>query len=176
MDNDQQPQDLDYRWHLSQSDTEVVCTELEFALMRCFEAFGRWQTECLASVSDLGASGPENALLHIVRMNDRAKSIKELARLTNRDDIPNIQYSMRKLVSEGLIEKQGSGRTGVTHQATDKGKQVTDDYGAIRKNLLIEQISSLPQFDDRLKEAGQSLNILAGIYEEISRIAATHRR
>jgi len=176
MDNDQQPQDLDYRWHLSQSDTEVVCTELEFALMRCFEAFGRWQTECLASVSDLGASGPENALLHIVRMNDRAKSIKELARLTNRDDIPNIQYSMRKLVSEGLIEKQGSGRTGVTYQATDKGKQVTDDYGAIRKNLLIEQISSLPQFDDRLKEAGQSLNILAGIYEEISRIAATHRR
>lgn len=176
MDNDQQPQDLDYHWHLSQSDTEVVCTELEFALMRCFEAFGRWQTECLASVSDLGASGPENALLHIVRMNDRAKSIKELARLTNRDDIPNIQYSMRKLVSEGLIEKQGSGRTGVTYQATDKGKQVTDDYGAIRKNLLIEQISSLPQFDDRLKEAGQSLNILAGIYEEISRIAATHRR
>jgi predicted MarR family transcription regulator len=176
MDNDQQPQDLDYRWHLSQSDTEVVCTELEFALMRCFEAFGRWQTECLASVSDLGASGPENALLHIVRMNDRAKSIKELARLTNRDDIPNIQYSMRKLVSEGLIEKQGSGRTGVTYQATDKAKQVTDDYGAIRKNLLIEQISSLPQFDDRLKEAGQSLNILAGIYEEISRIAATHRR
>ena len=176
MDNDQQPQDLDYRWHLSQSDTEVVCTELEFALMRCFEAFGRWQTECLASVSDLGASGPENALLHIVRMNDRAKSIKELARLTNRDDIPNIQYSMRKLVSEGLIEKQGSGRTGVTYQATYKGKQVTDDYGAIRKNLLIEQISSLPQFDDRLKEAGQSLNILAGIYEEISRIAATHRR
>lgn len=168
--------DLDYRWHLSESDTEVICTELEFSLMRCFEAFGRWQTECLASVSDIGASGPENALLHIVRMNDRAKSIKELARLTNRDDIPNIQYSMRKLVAAGLVEKQGSGRTGVTYQATKDGKQVTDDYGAIRKRLLIEQISSLPEFDSRLKEAGQSLNILAGIYEEISRIAATHRR
>ena len=53
---------------------------------------------------------------------------------------------------------------------------MTDDYGVIRKRLLIEQISSLPEFDSRLKEAGQSLNILAGIYEEISRIAATHRR
>jgi len=168
--------DLDYRWHLSESDTEVVCTELEFALMRCFEAFGRWQTECLASVSDVGASGPENALLHIVRMNDRAKSIKELARLTNRDDIPNIQYSMRKLLSAGLIEKQGSGRTGVTYQTTAEGRRITDDYGAIRRRLLIEQVSSLPEFDTRLKDAGQCLNILAGIYEEISRIAATHRR
>ena len=168
--------DLNYRWHLSESDSEVVCTELEFSLMRCFEAFGRWQTECLASVTDLGASGPENALLHIVRMNDRPKSIKELARLTNRDDIPNIQYSMRKLLAADLIEKLGSGRTGVTYQATPKGIKVTDDYGVIRKRLLIEQISSLPEFDSRLKEAGQSLNVLAGIYEEISRIAATHRR
>jgi len=176
MPTDQDTQDLNYRWHLSGSETEVACTELEFSLMRCFEAFGRWQTECLASVGDLAASGPENALLHIVRMNDRAKSIKELARLTNRDDIPNIQYSMRKLVSEGLIEKQGSGRTGVTYQATDKGKQITDDYSAVRARLLIKQIKSLPEFDNRLKEAGQTLNILAGIYEEISRIAATHRR
>lgn len=176
MTKDQDPQNLDYRWHLSGSDTEVSCTELEFSLMRCFEAFGRWQTECLASVGDISASGPENALLHIVRMNDRAKSIKELARLTNRDDIPNIQYSMRKLVGDGFVEKQGSGRTGVTYQATPKGKQVTDAYSDLRRRLLIEQIESLPEFDQRLRDAGQTLNILAGIYEEISRIAATHRR
>lgn len=176
MTTEKDPQDLNYHWHLAGSETEVACTELEFSLMRCFEAFGRWQTECLASVGDIAATGPENALLHIVRMNDRAKSIKELARLTNRDDIPNIQYSMRKLVGEGLIEKQGSGRAGVTYKATKKGKQVTDDYGTIRRRLLIEQIESLPEFDSRLKDAGQSLNILAGIYEEISRITATHRR
>ena len=168
--------EMNYRWHLSENDAEVICTELEFSLMRCFEAFGRWQSECLASVSDSGASGPENALLHIVRMNDRPKTIKELARLTNRDDIPNIQYAIRKLLAAGLIEKKGSGRTGVTYEATPEGCKVTDDYSAVRKKLLIDQISRLPEFDTRLKEAGQSLNILAGIYEEISRIAATHRR
>lgn len=176
MTSDDRPKTPDYRWHLSENDTEVTCTEFEFALMRCYEAFGRWQGECLASVSDFRGSGPENALLHIVRMNERAKTIKELARLTNRDDIPNIQYSMRKLVAEGLVEKRGSGRTGVTYQATAKGKQVTEQYGAVRKQLLIDQISSLPRFESRLAEAGHSLNILAGIYEEISRITATHRR
>jgi predicted MarR family transcription regulator len=176
MQQDKDTPSLDYRWHLSEDDAEVTCTELEFALMRCYEAFGRWQGECLASVSDFDGSGPENALLHLVRMNERAKSIKELARLTNRDDVPNIQYSMRKLVAAGLIEKKGSGRTGVTYEATEKGRQVTDDYGAIRKRLLIEEIKSLPRFESRLAEAGRALNILAGIYEEISRITATHRR
>ena len=83
---------------------------------------------------------------------------------------------MRKLVREGFLTKQGSGRTGVTYRATEEGKRITDDYSAVRKRLLIEQIESLPEFDKRLKEAGQTLNILAGIYEEASRIAATHRR
>lgn len=167
---------LDFQWHLAGDDVEISSTELEFALMRTFEGFGRWQSECLASVCDLAASGPENALLHIIRMNDRAKSIKELARLTNRDDIPNIQYSLRKLVGAGLVEKHGSGRTGVTYEATQAGRQVTDDYSALRRRLLIEEIRNLPGFSERLQDATRTLNMLSGIYEEISRVAATHRR
>ena len=175
-DKKTEKEQLEYQWHLSESDLEITCTELEFALMRCFEAFGRWQEECLASVSDFSGTGPENVLLHLVRMNDRAKSIKELARLTNRDDIPNIQYSMRKLVSGGLVQKKGSGRTGVTYEATEKGRQITDEYGAVRKQLLIERIRAMSKHDTRLMEAGHTLNALAGIYEEVARIAATHRR
>lgn len=174
--NDEKAQNMDYRWHLSGSDLEVICTELEFALMRCSEAFNRWQGECLASVSDFAGTGPENALLHLVRMNDRGKSIKELARLTNRDDIPNIQYSMRKLVAAGLVLKKGSGRTGVTYEVTDEGRRVTDEYSELRKEMLIEHIRSLPKFETRLAEAHSSLKTLAGIYEEIARITATHRR
>ena len=101
---------LDRRWHLAQSGSDVDTTELEFALMRAFEGFGRWQSECLASVCDLAATGPENAMLHIIRMNDRPKSIKDLARLTNRDDVPNIQYSLRKLIGAGLVARQGGER------------------------------------------------------------------
>ncbi|MFN6976853.1 MAG: winged helix DNA-binding protein, partial [Gemmobacter sp.] len=109
---------LDYRWHLAQSAVEVATTELEFALMRTTEGFARWQSECLASVVDLAATGPENAMLHIIRMNDRPKSIKDLARLTNRDDVPNIQYSLRKLIAAGLVRRQGAGRAGVSYEVT----------------------------------------------------------
>lgn len=167
---------LDWHWHLAESPVEVDTTELEFALMRTFEGFGRWQSECLASVCDLAATGPENALLHIIRMNDRPKTIKDLARLTNRDDVPNIQYSLRKLIGAALVQRRGSGRSGVTYAVTDAGRRVTDDYGALRRRLLLQAVAGVPGFSDRLAEATRTLNLLSGIYEEISRVAATHRR
>ena len=167
---------LDWHWHLAESPVEVDTTELEFALMRTFEGFGRWQSECLASVSDLAATGPENALLHIIRMNERPKSIKDLARLTNRDDVPNIQYSLRKLIGTGLVLRKGSGRSGVTYEVTDQGRRVTNDYGALRRRLLLQAVANVPGFSERLAEATRTLNLLSGIYEEISRVAATHRR
>lgn len=167
---------LDRRWHLAQSGTEVDTTELEFALMRTFEGFGRWQSECLASVCDLAATGPENALLHIIRMNDRPKSLKEIARLMNRDDVPNMQYSLRKLLAAGLVERQGAGRSGVTYIVTEEGRRVTEDYAVLRRKLLLAEIADVPGFAARLAEASRTLNLLSGIYEEVARVAATHRR
>ncbi|WP_245464574.1 winged helix DNA-binding protein, partial [Mesorhizobium sp. M8A.F.Ca.ET.021.01.1.1] len=94
---------LDRGWHLARTPLEIDVTEVEYALMRSYEAFGHWQAECLATVIEFSASGPENALLHVIRMNDRPKSVRDLAQMTNRDDIPNIQYSLRKLLKGGLI-------------------------------------------------------------------------
>ncbi len=174
--NDTTERSLDYRWHLAQTAGEVEATELEFSLMRTFEGFGRWQSECLAGVCDLAATGPENALLHIIRMNDRPKSIKDLARLTNRDDIPNIQYSLRKLLGAGLVIRKGAGRSGVSYEVTEAGRRVTEEYSLLRRRLLLAAIGNLPGFSARLAEAAQTLNVLTGIYEEVARVAATHRR
>ena len=170
------PPDFDQRWHLAQAPGEIEFTELEFALMRTYEGFARWQSECLSSVVDLAASGAENAMLHIIRMNDRPKSIKDLARLTNRDDVPNIQYSLRKLISAGLVERRGAGRAGVTYEVTEAGRRVTGDFAALRQRLLIDAIDSVPDIHRRLREATRTLNLLCGIYEEVARVAATHRR
>jgi predicted MarR family transcription regulator len=38
-----QPGTLDRHWHLARTPIEIDVTELEYALMRSFEAFGRWQ-------------------------------------------------------------------------------------------------------------------------------------
>lgn len=167
---------FDHSWHLAEAPLERRLAELEYALMRTTESFSRWQAECLASSGDVNASGPENALLHIIRMNDRPKSVKDLARLSNREDIPNIQYGLRKLAREGLITREGASRTGVVYRVTEKGKAVTDRYALVRRALLIRLLERIEDAESAFAEAAQTLDLLCGIYDRAALSAATQRR
>lgn len=170
-----QPKMLDRSWHLARTPQEMDVADIEYALIRCFEAFGHWQAECLASVVEFSASGPENALLHMIRANDRPKSVRDLAHMANREDVPNIQYSLRKLIKGGLVAKSGSGRSGVTYEATQLGRDVCDRYADVRADLLIASIGRLPELAKRLPDAAHALDLMTGIYEQAAREAATHR-
>ena len=139
-------------------------SDFEFALMRTFEGFARWQSECLGLVSDLAASGPEITLLNVIRMNDRPKTIKELARATNRTDIPNIQYSLRKLASAGLTRKQGAGRSGVTYSLTVEGCHVSERLQDIRGRLLLQALAGHPDLTRRLHSAAETLEELTELF------------
>jgi len=169
--------DLDRRWHLAESDHEIAVAEMEYAMIRSYEAFGRWQAECFAAVSGLDMNGGDNAILHVIRMKERSKGIKEIARLMNRDDIPNIQYSIRKLQKSGLIEKHAaaSHRKGVSYGVTDRGRQVTDAYAKLRRELLIHLTQAVGNIEDDLRHASRTLDLVSGIYEQAARVAATHR-
>ena len=37
-------------WHLAEDSIGVAMTDLEYAILRVFEAFRRWQSECLTAV------------------------------------------------------------------------------------------------------------------------------
>ncbi|MGE4409303.1 MAG: winged helix DNA-binding protein [Sphingobium sp.] len=166
---------LDRRWHLARNRHEVNVTELEFSMMRVGEAFSRWESECLAAASGLGATGSENALLHVIRLHDRPKPLKELARLTNRDDIPNLQYALRKLAKLGLIRQEG-GKSNAVYSVTDWGREVTERYARLREELLIEFTQVIKGIDERLQQATRTLNLLSGIYEQAARVVATHQK
>ena len=85
-------------WHLAEDSVGVAMTDLEYAILRVFEAFGRWQSECLTAVSGARITGPENVLLHVIGMKGRAKTIHDVMLLTNRQDTQNVQYGLRKLI------------------------------------------------------------------------------
>lgn len=167
--------EFDRRWHLARNEHEIDLTELEFALMRVGEALSRWESECFAASSGILAGGSEIALLHVIRLHERAKPLKELARLTNRDDVPNLQYALRKLNKLGLI-RQAGGRSNAVYSVTDRGRQITDRYAQIRAELLIEFTRSVTGANERFRQATQTLNLLTGIYEQAARVAATHQR
>ena len=110
-------------WHLAEDSNGVAMTDLEYAILRVVEAFGRWQSECLTAVSGARITGPENVLLHVIGMKGRAKTIHDVMLLTNRQDTQNVQYGLRKLIKLGFVKKQGTARAGNLLSDDREGQQ-----------------------------------------------------
>ena len=171
------PNSLDRHWHLGQSDEELVIAEFEYALMRIIESYNAWQQECLAAVSGHKMSATDNVVLHITRMNDRPKSITELATLMNCSDLPNLKYSVRKLVKDGLLEKvtDSGRRKGTRYRATEKGLVVTEAYAHLRREQLMPALADISGIADKLDRTTQTLKLMGGIYDQSAHVVAFHR-
>lgn len=162
-------------WHLANSGTEVQVTEFEWGLIRLYEAFARWVSTSSSLLIDEDIKFAEHLILHIIRMHNRPKNSITIARMMNRDDLANLQYSLRKLEAAGLISKSKD-KTGksFSYVVTDKGKQITDGYAAIRSDLLIRAISTISNIDERISEMTKLISVLTGIYEEMARSSTTY--
>ncbi len=166
---------IDKTWHLAITDDEVDWTECELQLWRTFNAFKRWQLECEKMVNDSSLSVDELAVLHVIRMNDRPKTIAEVGRLLNRPDHFNINYSVTKLSERGLVKKyQPFKNRQVQLSVTDEGRESTDKYTEARKNILFgefsREIGSIS-----LKEVVLGLRQIKEVYEEAHRAASTYK-
>jgi len=167
---------LDKHWHLAENDYELELSELEFSLLRVSSAFERWRADCIACCSDQSFSGADTAVLNVIRMHDRPKSISDIGRQLNRDDQSNLQYGIRKLVKAGVIEKASNSdsKKGVTYVVTDLGREITDKYAQFRRELLIALTRSITT-DNSLSDVARVLNLMAGMYDQAACVAAAHR-
>ncbi|PCI46078.1 MAG: hypothetical protein COB49_09215 [Alphaproteobacteria bacterium] len=171
------PLELDRHWHLATNDHEIALTELEYSLFRSYESFSRWMKECTVAASGFSMSANDCAILNLIAMRNRPKGITEIARLLNRDDNTNIQYTIRKLTSDKLVEKTSTDnrRKGVRYRTTAAGNKVVARFVALRKGLLIEMTEAIRAMDDQLTNGSKILDIMTGMYEQAARVAATHR-
>lgn len=157
-------------WHLSKTPLEAATTELEWALLRWREAFTRYNLHALNMVGLSGVSPAEMLILHIIRLHDRPKSATMIANLLNRDDIQNVQYSLRKLVSMGLAEKVRDKAGKYNNLAvTARGRQACDDIAAIREQLLIADVAQLDNGEELLLQAARTVSMLTGLYDSAGR-------
>lgn len=158
-------------WHLARSEDEVRLTDFEFALMAATAGFERYavQTARLVGGPELGYS--EVVIIHVVRMHDTPKDAATIARLLNRDDLPNVQYALRKLVSTGLVEKSKQGTTTV-FSTTAEGVRWTDRYAALRTKILLGIVTAEHAFSGGLGRATRAMSVLAGIFDSSARAAA----
>lgn len=168
---------LDKTWHLADDKQALPFTEFEFQLWRVFNGFIKWQEDCQQYVHNQHLTGNELALLHVVRMKDRPKTIYELSRMFNRDDPNNIQYSLGKLIKMGLIEKakDNSTKKALSYQITKEGIKNTDAYQEARHELLLNLFAKSDIDPEELEQAAKIMNKLRALYDEASWLAASYR-
>lgn len=162
-------------WHLARTEHEALTTEFEWSLLRFQEAFQRFCLQ-VASITGLGSLNySELIILHVINMQSHPQPSALIARQLNRDDLPNIQYSLRKLIKQGLVEKiKDTGGKTYCFDATDEGRRRLQDYARLRHELLTEQTKNIEHIDRKLFETGRLISLLTGLYDEAGRISATY--
>lgn len=158
-------------WHLAESRRDERVTSFEFALMQVYEAYQRWAVQGQRLVSEGDITFNEVVVLHVVRMQERAKDAATIAKLVNRDDLPNVLYNLRKLVSLGLVEKVKSGSS-TLFRVTDRGLLETDRYAELRQQLLLENADQVSNLDEKLDSLIRLLHVMTGLYDSAARETA----
>lgn len=150
---------------------ESHVTELELQLWRLFYGFLRWQEECEKNANRTLLSGNEIAILHVVQMNNRSKTITDIERLLNRDDIHNIRYSLNKLLKLGLIKKTLSNYNGKNYlfAVTEAGVRDINNFLSLRQNILVNMFQDL-KLD--LELLTKILSKIKAAYDEADRTLA----
>lgn len=159
-------------WHLATNPDDDLATAYEFALMQVFEAYQRWVVQGQRLVGYPEINYNEVVVLHVVRMQERAKDAATIAKLVNRDDLPNVLYNLRKLVSIGLVEKVRIG-SGTFFAITDRGRVETDRFAELRRDLLIDNMREIASIHEKLRSAVDLMHSMTGVYDIAARETAT---
>jgi predicted MarR family transcription regulator len=160
--------------HLGRSAEELALFEFQHAAICFMEAFHRHlEGQLIRLTGDPRMSAQDCVILHAIRLGERSKSIPDIQHFTNRTDIANIQYSVKKLVKAGLVrtESGGAGR-GTRYELTAEGMALTDEYIRARQALMAKVPIDAERLMRELKVATQVTLLLTGLYDHVSRTEA----
>ena len=159
---------------LGRTARERAFFEFEQALICASEAFYRFAGAVFGPTGVREKlTGQECVILQQLMFTPKPRSISELSRFSNRDDISNIQYSLRKLVAAGLVEKvPGSTNRDTRYRPTQEGRDMTEFLVSSRRELLIAPSADLPNIESQLKSASNALSLVTGMYDHTSRVLA----
>jgi len=162
-------------WHLGATQRDLAFAEFQHALICLSEAFYRYVGKSLSIIAaDPYLTGQDSVILHTIYLGERPKSITDLQHFTNRSDVANIQYSVRKLKAAKLIERAASGEgRSATYRLTAKGKQIAHAYAKARHVLLARFPEHEQRLVERLADAKDLMVILTGLYDQGSRVLMT---
>lgn len=158
--------------HLAGNPRELAVTQFEQGLICAAEAFYRFYGALLGREGRMrGISGQDNVVLQQILAASRPLSVADIARFANRDDIANIQYSLKKLLRAGLIRKAANTSARETgYVVTELAREWTAAFVRLRRELFTDPSAQILDFDAQLATCGKLLNTIAGFYDHGTRV------
>ena len=157
------------------SPIEQTVNAFEYAAWHFGSAFARWRRDCLSAMPANALGGTEGSILHVLHLNGTPKGLSDVARLLHRDDLANLQYGLKKLLSLGFIEKasDGASRRNTTYVPTESGRAIVDAYLQHRRDTLVRLVGSMSGTQDALQQATSILHVMTGLYDQASTILSS---
>ncbi|MDA8732018.1 winged helix DNA-binding protein [Luminiphilus sp.] len=173
----QKSQPLQGNWPLGGGTHDILTTELEWSVLRFYSAFERSCEQLADMAGSPETNFSELVLLHVIAMQRSPQPVSSLARQLNRDDIPNLQYGIRKLCTKNLLQKAGVSRgKQTTYELTKEGARLVGEYASLRHELLTSKTGIVQDVDLRLEDAARLISLLTGLYDNVAQAGATYRR
>ncbi len=160
--------------YMSVDALSATLTRMELGLIRLYEAFSSWALELQKFVSGDQMSFQEVSLLHCVRLRGGTTTLAEMMIFLHRHDLAAINYSLRKLEKNALIQRlKGPHRREVAYAITDLGKQVTESYGQLRQQVLVQLCREVVDIQDSTNDASAAMERMIGIYDQATQSILT---
>lgn len=150
-------------WHLS---------EFEYGMIIANNAFSRWMIRCMSAAGYRDFSPLDVLVLHNVNHREREKRLVDICFVLHVEDHHTVNYSLKKLVKLGLVEKEKRGKE-IFYSTTSEGKEACSRYRNIRERCLTSVYRNLEREGDEVSEAAALLRLLSGLYDQASRAAAS---
>ena len=163
--------------HLARTAHEAAVTEFEQALICAGEAFYRFAGSLLGpEAREHNLAGQDCVILQQLVSAGSPSRIADLLRFANREDISNVQYSLRKLIKAGFVHQvRGATNRDMAYAVTAEGVRITSRLVALRHELLMLPTKDIEGLDAQLKSITAALGLVTGLYDHGTRVLTGRR-
>ena len=157
--------------HLASEDSWPL-SELEYGLIISYNAFSRWMIRCMQGAGHADFSPLDVLVLHNVNHRDRQKKLVDICFVLHIEDQHTVNYSLKKLVKAGLVERQKHGKE-IYYSTSEEGKEACQQYRDVREKCLTSGYRNLDRDGEEVSQAAALLRLMSGLYDQASRAASS---
>jgi predicted MarR family transcription regulator len=156
-----------------EADLARALSDFEFAHLTFAFGFLRWVEKCMEATGLRGLTALDILVMHAVNLRARTRRLSEVCMVLNIDDSHLVAYSLKKLVSAGLVRTVKDGRES-RFETTPLGDDACDRYRAVRSDFLVSGVASVTDVQAKVANMTALLNALTGIYDQSTRLATAN--